>query len=206
MSWGVLYEGLGLSGWSEAASDFFLFLRFHWAEQLGYTAEGKLTPYKELWVGDECLNPKEKMVEILMQETNLSAFDERPELREPFVKAILSKIVEAEEIRQGFGAIANGYNAAKRVRANADLYVKAAIAGCLREGSRGTDVGGLGQYEEELMDEVPVESVHSSVVKREMWNAISNPWLKDMLENIATLHHEASLLKYEQEQSEMYGL
>lgn len=205
MSWGVLYEGLGLSGWSEKASKFFELLRFRWAKALGRTSTGELSPDESQWVDGASIDPKEEMVKILMAETNLAAFDLKPELRAPFVKAILAQIIEAEDIRQGFGALANGRKQAKRIREDANLYLKTAIAGCLREGSRGTDVGGLGQYEEEMMEEIPVESVHSSVVEHKMWNAISNPWLCEMLENIAKLHHEASLLKYEQEQAEMYG-
>lgn len=205
VSWGVLYEGLGLSGWSESASEFFQYLRFNWAEALGFDSQGSLTPDKSLWVDDTSISPKDEMVKILMKQTNLAAFDAKPELRAPFVKAILAQIVEAEDIRQGFGALANGRKQAKRIREDANLYLKTAIAGCLREGSRGTDVGGLGQYEADLMEEIPVESVHSSVVEHKMWDAISNPWLREMLENIAKLHDEASLLKYEQEQAETYG-
>lgn len=205
MSWGVLYEGLGLSGWSESASEFFKYLRFHWADELGFDARGSLTPDKSLWVDGKSVNPKDEMVKILMSQTNLSAFDAKPELRAPFVKAILAQIIEAENIRQGFGALANGRKQAKRIREDANLYLKTAIAGCLREGSRGTDVGGLAQYEDDLMEEISIESVHSSVVEHKMWNAISNPWLSEMLENIAKLHDEASLLKYEQEQAESYG-
>lgn len=203
VAWGILYEGLGLSGWSAKAALFFECLRLRFKPLVGFDKEGKLTAEKQFWVGEQDgFNPCGKMVEILKGEFTPSG--EEVKNVDKFFNGVLRLLIDAEETRLAFGAIAKGRASVKGM--DAARVAKAALAGCLREGSRGTDVGGELQYEENnAYEEVPARSIHSIVQDAKLWETLDSPLLSGMVERLSSLHVKASKFKALVNQREIMG-
>ena len=208
-AWRLIYEGLGLSGWTAEGEEFFDKL---WKTNAAVLyRKGSITTNSKFKTDDE--QTADQMFERLLE---LSGFSYTPEDKSDEIvlaarKAILKRVLLGNRIRMGFGAITR--NAPWKKYIQPEEKLEYSIYGALREASRGQDSAGTDSFHvlDELDsigdDETIPESLFSLVLKHELWNRISCPWLAEVLRESSICHHLLNEYLYKEEKMEEdYGL
>ena len=210
VTWRILYEGLGLSGWSANAERFFYLLG-----ALTFTTKGSLTKDDEGNVSKfipeyKCKNGEliEDVLPLLVELSELGYIPEgMPDKAEAARKAIFRRILDANKVRIGFGAITRNSNWKKYIKP--EHKNEYSIFGALREASRGFDSVGSNSFhamdEEMDGDETISESLFNIVLRKKLWENLSCQWLATALRESALVHDMMNHYKYTQEKMDEEG-
>ena len=207
--WRMLYEGLGLAGYTPAAKRFFQVLN------IASTSKGADPEFIEVdgnptWVKKD--TPKtvarfsciDEMVKLLSDAAGNLGFEELKEKTQ-----IVKLIVSMERIRSGRTAIEQGKEG--RVK-NMKLTEKVNIAlfTGLRALGQGKNTAGIeeleAKFDEVLIDgEVTPESVFTICSKTQAWETLKCAWLAELLETGCWIHGTVSKKLYQIKQAEQEG-
>ena len=195
VAWRKLYEGLGLSGYSAKASQFFDILRVATFSDKGtyiISKEGFPDYPANAKSGEEVLNASTKLIE-------LAEIGHMPD-----AKAIMQAILAANQVRTGYSRLEN----AKKVRDN--MVNRAALFGALRrigQGKYGIDP--MEEFSQEatqgMEDEMKPRSTYSIVKARGLHTQMQCPFLSEVLESAVDIHFELAKKYVQDEESEQFG-
>lgn len=185
-AWRMLYEGLGLAGWSADASKFFTILRaaaFAKAHLpgnnlVGYSEDGRITAFG--YVKDDedkkPFDPIDPLIEL--SGLNYQNPDKTEEEIHAIKRVIMKKVVEAMSYYIGFNALTRGNPYAKTVMKDKTFFIKSVVYGALRQATQGTDPVEVKEFED--VDDLSM-SLHETVIKEQLYHYIQCPWLQTLL-------------------------
>jgi hypothetical protein len=197
-AWRILYEGLGLGGFSHKARRFYQVLRIaafnvNFIEEVNEYGELVATfPKKE--------SPKSALIPCLPELVKLGGFTEGQIKQENIALAVVKAIVKACRISFDWTAIERNkprvaYMSAGEIR-TATLY------GALRRAGQGKDVGGIEireNYEGGMLDEgedtPPVAiSIMDLAEQLEVYKDLNCPWINRILQRGIEVHNLANTI------------
>ena len=212
-AWRLMYEGLGLAGWSDGAKDFFDILRsityayfFNNLSvkglEVGHDKDGKWTSKKEEIVSNKIADPIDHLIK-------LSGFDyQNDQMNEKQLDYVKRKVME-RTIRNnlymiGFQTITKGTNFQKYLAKNPEVMKNCVIYGALRKAIQGSDPGFLLEMGNDLGGEVQAHSLHKLVNKNKLYRFVNCEWLAKLLkrssETLVILGESGGKLEQIQEQ------
>ncbi len=214
VAWRLLYEGLGLAGYTPQAKEFFSLL------QIGtFQSEYTYKKVEDGWGGIEpsWIDQKTKDAEkrnCLKDLIYLGNHRDGEDFSEPSggishlgkaANAIMSEIVKANRIAQDGGALIKGSDRVKNMtagsRKDAILYMS------LRQIGRGSDPAGqnvLEAEEQEFIDDEAVQTVSllNTCLQEEGYKLHSAAWVQEVLKEACQVHQQANRLLYDRKQVE----
>jgi len=178
-AWRLMYEGLGLAGWSDTAEKFFAILK-----ALNYSRDGFVYFHnngyepKRILKSDIQLDGFEELI-------NLSGFNfEKEGLNETQIKqvktSVLRRVLNAYKIYSAFNNLSKGYYV-KTIKNDKVLFTKACMYGSLRHATKGIDPGN----DQRALDKIqnsPTRalSLHEEVLNNNFFMLIKSFWLKNL--------------------------
>lgn len=195
VAWRKIYEGLGLSGYSEKAAQFFDILRVTTFSDKGkyiLNKEGKVDYTANAKSGDTELDAVTKLIE-------LAEIDHMPD-----AKGIMQAILAANQVRTGYSRLEN----AKKVREN--MVNRAALFGALRrigQGKYGIDpMEEFGQEAMQVMDdELKPRSTYSIVKAKGLHTQMHCPFLSEVLQSAVDIHFDLAKKYVADEEADQFG-
>ncbi len=195
--WRLLYEGLGLAGYSANAKKFFDILNVAvWKSHYAVNAAGEIIrPGKDVLKQDQI-----ECIPVLVELMGLTHLN--PAIAVEIVRAML----EAERVRQNRGALERG-KARVEYMSQHDVHNTAILTG-LRAIGQGRNDGGLKALEASLdMDEVSddtisPQSLFSIILDNKLTLTMSCTWLAELLQAGAEIHTQVSNLVWQAKQIE----
>jgi len=208
VAWRAIYEGLGLAGYSEAATKWFAILG---ASKISGTYVCKDGVYmspkdKRATKEDKVLDAAYSLLFLGEDEevgNGLSKFWEGKELSDgsnPYFTLMykaMKAILEAEKTRTFFGGLEKGSNVTKLIRTD-DQLKDAYIFGGLRRMGQGADPAGITMRDANLFDDgtdedviLPI-SLFAGIDQSGATSRLSCPWLKSMLDKGTYIHNRVS--------------
>ena len=194
VAWRKIYEGLGLSGYSTAAAEFFEILKVaSFSKDFTYIkVEGKVDFVANAKNGEVAIDAISKLVE-------LAGISHMPDAR-----AIMKAIISANQTRMGYSRLENG----RKVSEN--MVNRSALFGALRRMGQGTygmdPMNEFSQEAQQVMDdEIKPRSTYSIVKGKELFNQLSCPFLKEALASGVDIHFSLAKKLVEDEESEEFG-
>ena len=213
IAWRAIYEGLGLAGYSDAATK--------WFAVLGASKISGQYVFKD----GEYLSPKDKKVtkdDVPVDAiSTLLYLGEKEELGKGLSKFWVGKdradgsnhyyilmykamalILAAEKTRTFFGGIEKGGNITKLIYTE-DQLKDCYVFGGLRRMGQGCDPAGINTLEANDamdMDEEAIlpKSLFVGIEETQAYNRLSNPYLRALLVNGTSIHNNVSLYLYEE--------
>jgi hypothetical protein len=213
IAWRALYEGLGLAGYSDAATKWFAILG---ASKLSGTYVEKDGQYfypghKAVTKNDSILDAASTLLylgETEEEGKGLSKFwlgkdkaDGSNDYYNLMYKA-MKLILEAEATRTFYSGLEKGSNVVKVIRTEKQLK-ECYMFGGLRRMGQGFDPAGIDMLEAgdqvDIDDEVILpQSLFAGVAQTEAYNGLSNPYLKSLLINGTSIHNNISSYLYDE--------
>jgi hypothetical protein len=180
----MIYEGLGLSGYSPEASEFFELLAIGtFSDEVGRNSEGRWVKAKNAIKGT-VVPVKPLLANVLGEDLEDITF-------------VLSLILKANKYRMISSATKFGRDWMQYIP---EKEKKAAVLlNALRELGRGIDQAGLAELEAADMgsiDGVIPQSVFSLTQRDELWTKLACPWLAELLEEGSLIHTTVTLKLY----------
>lgn len=195
VAWRKIYEGLGLSGYSEKAAQFFDILRVAtFSNKATYilSKEGFPDYSANAKSGDKELDAISKLIE-------LAEIDHMPD-----AKGIMQAILAANQVRTGYSRLEN----ARKVKEN--MVNRAALFGALRrigQGKYGIDpMEEFGQETMQVMDdELKPRSTYSIVKAKGLHTQMHCPFLSEVLQSAVDIHFDLAKKYVADEEADQFG-
>jgi len=180
-AWRMMYEGLGLAGWSEKAKAFFDILRtagFSKDEFIYFDGDERYS-YKPV-DGYEKINAISELIDISGFNFEKEGFDK--ETNRKVMYSVMRRVIHGMVLYSSFNAISRGKDSVYYIEKNPELYNQAALYGSLRQGTQGRDPGSeIALYEFESK----AKSLHSIVGANGLDKTLKCEWMQWVSLNIA---------------------
>ena len=213
IAWRALYEGLGLAGYSKAATKWFAILG---ASKLSGTYVEKDGEYfypghKNVTKNDSILDAASTLLYLGEKEVDgkgLSKFwlgkekaDGSNDYYNLMYKA-MKLILEAEATRTFYSGLEKGSKVVKIIRTEKQLK-ECYMFGGLRRMGQGFDPAGINMLEAENQVDIDDEtilpqSLFAGIAQTQAYNGLSNPYLKSLLINGTSIHNNISSYLYDE--------
>lgn len=194
VAWRKLYEGLGLSGYSVKAAEFFEILRAaSFSKDHTYIKKDGKIDFSSNAKGEEILQAIPRLIELAEI------------VHMPDAQAIMKSIIAANQTRMGYSRLENG----KKV--NENMTNRAALFGALRRMGQGKyGIDPMDEFSQEsqmsMDDELKPNSTYSVVKARELQNQLQCPFLKDALTSGVEIHFTLNKKWVEDAEAEDFGM
>lgn len=217
IAWRALYEGLGLAGYSNAATKWFAILGASKLSKTYVEKDGKYyyPGHKAVTKNDPVLNAVSTLLYLGEKEeagNGLSKFwlgknnaDGSNDYYKLMYKA-MELIIEAEATRTFYSGLEKGSNVVKVIRTEKQLK-ECYMFGGLRRMGQGFDPAGINMLE--ASDQVDIDddvilpqSLFAGIAQTEAYNGLSNPYLKSLLINGTSIHNNISSYLYDEMKAE----
>jgi len=187
LSWRLLYEGLGLSGWNPKNEKFYSILNaviYSKDYTVGLNSKGRYTAKDSDIIGGK-INGLKALIELSgFNYTNDNLTEEQIQ---QVKESAFRRILQAMKFFRSFNALTYGSKAAYFVEKDPNLTLRATIYGSLRQGTQGTDPKGVQQLENLRYGdtESKLRSLHIAVAKEELFETYQCEWVKEVAKDIA---------------------
>ncbi len=223
IAWRALYEGLGLAGYSAAATKWFAILG---ASKMTGTFVYKDGEY--MYPSDQRVTKEDKVIDAVKTLLYLGEEEEDGNGLSKFwvgktkedgsnsyynlMYRAMSFILEAERTRTFFTGMEKGSRVTKLIKTETEL-LESYIYGGLRRMGQGADPAGVAMRESKLEmmesggmddeDHISPLSLFAALDKSKASETMHNPWLKEMLDNGVYIHNNVSSYIFKAAQQDM---
>lgn len=195
IAWRLLYEGVGLSGYSVKAKRFFDVLEISlWAKEFA-VVDGVIVRAKDKTPAAERFNCLAEMVKIL----EIGHLDN--------AKALVLLIKRARKISADRKAIEKGRSRVQYM--SSDEKATAAVWTGLRAIGQAMNEGGFAEleaYQDQISGEDTIpESLFTIIEKQQLWNDLKCPWLAELLQEGTMIQNTVTKKLFDLKQAEEQG-